>query len=532
MKIKIISIVTIAALMSVTSCTDLGVEPKSLAIANNVFTDPEAYKQFLARIYAGLAISGQQGPAGNPDIKGIDEGFSNYLRQYWKAQELSTDEAVIGWNDGTLPTYHLHTWTPQNEFINALFNRIYFQISMVNEFMRETTDAKLDSRNANDAIKEQVKVFRAEARVMRALSYMHGLDLFGAVPFVTENDVVGTKAPQQTTKQHIFEYIESELLEAEPDLIDARANEYGRADKAMAWMILAKLYLNAKVYVDQDRYTDCVTYTKKIINAGYELQPKYANLFNLNNEFSSEVIFSVNFDGLYTQTYGGMTFLVHAAIGGKMVDIDYGVKNAWSGLRTTKNLVTLFPDVTGDEDSRAIFFTTDQSLEIPETPTTSFQQGFAVPKFTNTDEDGEPGSHPEFVDTDFPFYRVADAYLMYAEAVIRGGDGGSEAEAVSLINSLRQRAYGDASGNIDASDLTLDFIIDERARELYWEGHRRTDLIRFGLFTDSESDNPRAIWPWKGGVAAGVETETFRNVYPFPAAQIIANPTLKQNDDY
>jgi hypothetical protein len=361
---------------------------------------------------------------------------------------------------------------------------------------------------------------------------MHGLDMFGPIPLVTENDKVGTALPEQATKQQIFDYIEQELLEAEADLVNARENEYGRADKAMAWMILAKLYLNAQVYIGEDRYTDCITYTKKIIEAGYELDENYSQLFTLDNINSNEIIFTINFDGLYTRTYGGMTFLVHAGIGGSMDPEEYGVNAAWGGLRTTKNLVDLFPDVTGDEDSRAIFYTAGQSKEIPETPITSFTQGFAVPKFRNTNEDGEPGSNLEFVDTDFPLFRLADVYLMYAEAVVREGEGGSIAEAVSLINQLRTRAYGNADGNIDAEDLTLDFIIDERARELYWEGHRRTDLIRFGLFTDSEDNNPRAIWPWKGGVAAGMETETFRNVFPLPSAQIIANPKLDQNPEY
>src|SRR5690349_14738662 len=134
---KIYIITFLVVILGVSACTDLDVKPKSSATGDVIFNNSQAYLQFLARLYAGLAISGQQGPAGNPDIKGIDEGFSNYLRQYWKAQELTTDEAVIGWNDGTLPTYHLHTWTAQNEFINAMFNRIYFQISMTNEFLRE-----------------------------------------------------------------------------------------------------------------------------------------------------------------------------------------------------------------------------------------------------------------------------------------------------------------------------------------------------------------------------------------------------------
>jgi starch-binding outer membrane protein, SusD/RagB family len=321
-------------------------------------------------------------------------------------------------------------------------------------------------------------------------------------------------------------------LEIEPILVPARQNQYGRADAAAAWMLLAKLYLNAEVYTGQKKYSECITYTKKVINAGFSLQENYRDLFRIGNHNSEEIIFTINFDGNYTQTYGGMTFLVHASVGGTMDPGASGVNSGWAGLRTTKNIVNLFPDETGDEDKRAIFYTDDQNKEIPNTPITTFKEGYAVPKYQNLDAEGNPGSSLEFVDTDFPVFRLADAYLMYAEAVLREGAGGSVSEAVGYINALRQRAYGDASGNIDASDLDLNFIIDERGRELYWECHRRTDLIRFGLFTDNKDSNPRGVWPWKGGTAAGAATESFRNVFPIPSAQIIANPQLEQNDGY
>jgi starch-binding outer membrane protein, SusD/RagB family len=517
------------------ACTDLDVKPESSATADLVFTEPSAYKQFLAKVYSGLAISGQQGPAGDPDISGIDEGFSTYLRQYWKAQELTTDEAVIGWNDGTLPTYHLHTWTSQNEFVNAMFNRLYFQISMANEFLRQTTEEKLASRGNTEATKAEVRQFRAEVRFLRALSYWHALDLYGNVPIVTEANPVGTTAPGQPAngKRDVYNFIESELLE----IVDAMGApgevEYGRADRAAAWMVLAKLYLNAEVYIDEEHYTEALTYLNEVIGSGaYTLDPVYQNIFLSDNHNSPEIIFAVNFDGTHTQTYGGMTFLCHASVGGNMVAANYGLDGGWAGLRATKNLVNLFPDETGATDSRAIFFTSGQSKEIPSTPITSFNEGYAVPKFVNKTSDGEVGSNSTFVDNDYPLFRLADAYLMYAEAVVREGDGGDMGTAVNYINELRARSYGDATGNIDATDLDLNFIIDERARELYWEGHRRTDLIRFGLFTTSAEGNPRAVWPWKGNVAAGQETATFRNVFPIPSEAIIANPILEQNDQY
>ena len=176
-------------------------------------------------------------------------------------------------------------------------------------------------------------------------------------------------------------------------------------------------------------------------------------------------------------------------------------------------------------DSRANFYTDGQSLEIENIA--AFNNGYAVEKFRNVDTAGNPGSdltgdHP---DTDFPMFRLADAYLMYAEAVLRGG-GGSTSQAVDYINELRERAYGNSLGNISESDLTLDFILDERSRELYWECHRRTDLIRFGTFSD------QGIWPWKGNVPQGVTTESFRDIMPIPASDLGVNTNLVQNEGY
>ncbi|OWY19214.1 RagB/SusD family nutrient uptake outer membrane protein [Sphingobacteriales bacterium UPWRP_1] len=499
-------------------------DPEEITSAS-VYEDPAAYKQVLAKLYAGLALSGQEGPAGRPDISGIDEGFSTYLRQYWKAQELPTDEAVIGWNDGSLPDYHFQRWTASNEFVAAMYYRIFYQISLCNEYLRETTDSKLSDRGVSDQIKADVAFYRAEARFLRALSYWHALDMFENVPFVTENDAVGSFLPQQTNAQDLFNYIESELKAIETQLKAPRSNELGRADQAAAWTLLAKLYLNAEVYIGQAKYTDCVTYCKKVIDAGYTLEPEYAKLFRIDNTESNEIIFSIRFDGDHGRTWGGMTFLVHAPIGGSMAGADFGVNGGWGGIRTTKQFVAKFDDTTGDTDSRAMFYTAGQSLEIDDI--FNFTNGYAMTKYKNVDENGNPGSDESgnWVDTDFPMFRLADVMLMYAEAVKRGGGGGDEATALGYINALRERAYGDATGNVTAYDLP--FILDERARELYWECHRRTDLRRFGQYTGGNY-----LWAWKGGVKDGISTSSHFELFPIPAADVIANPNLDQNDGY
>lgn len=518
-------------LLFVQSCeSDLDLQPEDNRLTADVaFSDPTAYKAFLAKIYAGISVSGQQGPAGDADLSGLDEGFSNYLRLYWSMQELTTDEAIIGWNDGTIKDLHSQTWTSGNEFIRTMYSRIMYQVALTNEFLRQTTDAKLDARGTDDALRAEIHNYRAEVRFMRALTYWHAMDLFGNVPFVTENDPIGAFLPQQIQRADLFNYVESELLDIENTIVPARQNEYGRADQAAVWMLLAKLYLNAEVYTGTPRYTEVITYTTKIINAGYSIAPNpYYQLFladNDSNGTQSEVIFPITFDGIHTQSYGGMTFLVHAPVGGSMVPANYGINGGWAGIRTTSTFVDQFPGEENSADGRALFYTAGQSKEI--TNVSAFNNGYAIEKFRNVDVNGNQGSDAtgDMPDTDFPMFRLADAYLMYAEANLRGG-GGSAADAVTYINLLRERAYGNTSGDISQSDLTLDFILSERSRELFWEGHRRTDLIRFGKFSDS------GVWPWKGNVAQGVTTEAYRDLMPIPATDLGVNTNLQQNEGY
>jgi len=199
-------------LAGASACTDLTVEPKSTVTEANIFNDPSSYRAFVARIYAGLAVSGQQGPAGRADISGIDEGFSQYLRLLWEAEELPTDEAVIGWGDVGLPEMNTQTWAVTNSFVVAMYYRIFFQVGMANEFLRQTTPEKLAARgHTGAALTAEIATYRAEARFLRALSYWHGIDLFGNIPLVTEADPLGSTPPQQATRAEIYAFIVSEL---------------------------------------------------------------------------------------------------------------------------------------------------------------------------------------------------------------------------------------------------------------------------------------------------------------------------------
>jgi len=519
----------IAMLIAFSSCTErLEVEPidKDAITPSDVYDSVKSYRQVLAKLYAGYSLTGQEGPAGDPDIQGIDEGFSNYLRQYWVAQEIPTDEAVVAWSDPGLPDYNYQTWDASNDFVMALYSRVFYQVTLCNEFIRETSDGKLDDRGFSASEKETLRQYRAEARFLRAYSYWHALDLFRNVPFVTEKDNIGAFFPKQADPADLFEYIESELLAIEEELVAPQANEYGRVDRAAAWTLLAKLYFHAEVYAGEAKYTECITYCNKVISqGGYTLEDNYEHLFMADNHTANGIIFPITFDGINSETYGGTSFIIHAAIGGSMAPTeDFGVDGGWGGHRVTKQFVNIFP--SGNEDARKMFHTDGQTLDIDDI--SDFTQGYAVNKFKNIKaSDGTPGKDLTFVDTDFPVFRLADVYLMYAEAVARGGQGGSQQTAVDLINDLRQRAFGDDSGNISTGDLTPQFVLNERARELYWEGHRRTDLIRFGQYTTADY-----LWAWKGGVQEGSATDQDYRLYPIPSADINANPNLTQNQGY
>lgn len=511
-------------LLGAVSCTDPTVTPKSTLTGANFFNDPSAYLAFLAKVYGGLALSGQQGPAGQPDIQGIDEGFSQYLRLYWEAEELPSDEAVIAWNDPGLPFMNTQTWDATNPFANAMYYRIYFQVSMANEFLRETTPDKLTARGVSATLQGQIKQYRAEARFLRALSYWHGMDLFGNVPLVTENDPVGATPPKQSTRAAINSYVISELtaiIDSLPATGPApNAATYGRATAPAAQMLLAEVYLNDSVYTGTTQWSNALSAAQAVINSGfYALDANFQHMFLADNNTSTEIIFAIPQDGLHTETYGGVTFLVHASVGGNMSAPSYGIDGGWYGLRLKPEAYNSFS--AGDKRA-AFFFTTGQTVPVASIPT--FNDGIAAPKFQNVTSAGKAGSNPTFVDTDFPVFRLGEAYLIYAEAVLRGG-GGSMPQALTYVNALQQRAYGDTLHKV--TTLTLPFILAERGRELLWEAHRRTDLVRFGQFT-----GPSYIWSWKGGTQAGMATDAHLNLYPLPANELVANPNLKQNPGY
>lgn len=520
MKMKKYNIQSISAFLGLSllmSCVnDLNVKPTDpfLATADKVYTTKDSYKQGLAKLYAAFALTGQKGPVGAADVQGVDEGFSCFIRSLWYMQELTTDEAVWTYpNDanGTIFNLHYNTWLPSDGIPTALYARIANVAALSNEFIRATA-GKTDDPD--------FKNFQAEARFLRALSYFYGMDLYGRLPFVTEKDLPGAYFPPMKTRPDLFTYIESELKAIKGDL-GAPRFEYARADKAACAMLLAKLYLNAEVYIGQPKYTEALAELNEVIAAGYTLSPKYANLFRSDNDKNNtEIIFSQAFDGAKSQAYSIVQVMINGNAG----------NGGWSGLRATSAFVNKFPTLA---ESRAIFAKEDKGQSLTIDAVNVSTQGYGVYKFRNISAAGvtAPNDGTGFPDTDYPMFRLADAYLMYAEAVLRGGTGGTRANALNYVNAIRTRsgdvAAGTAPGAITDTQLTLDFILDERARELYWEGHRRMDLIRFGKFTGGSY-----LWPWKGGIKDGTSIDAKRAIFPIPAADLGSNPNLKQSDGY
>ena len=523
--IKIIILIVSTVFFS--SCLDhLDRFPPNDTIGENVYETYEGYIGAIAKVYSAYALTGNEGPSGKPDIDGLDEGsYADFLRMYFNHQVLPTDEAHCIWQDEGIPGMNSINFSADNPFTKGMYNRCITQIMFTNEFLRNATG----NTGFTDNQMKEVAAFRAEARFLRAFQYWVLMDLFGNPPFVDEYSNLSELATQ-ISRSDLFDYIEKELVELSDGglLKDARANEYGRADKVAAWALLARMYLNAEVYIGTAKYSEAASYADKVIKAGYSLKGNYEHLFLADNNLNNpEVILSINYDGERTRNYGGSTFLINC---GSNVDyqelykdilISYGLfDNAnWSGYRARKQ----FSEKFENSDKRFMFVGENISIENP----VEYKEGLATYKWRNIKSTGGYGNHMTYADNDFPLFRLAEMYLTYAEAVKRGGNG-SPNEALGHMNQLRERAFGNNSKNYASfNDVTLNEILNERGRELYWEAHRRTDLIRHGLFIGSSY-----IWEWKGGVRDGRSVSSHYSLYPIPSTDIMANPNLKQNPGY
>lgn len=517
------------------------------------------------KIYGNLVLTGQTGPNGDSDLDDIDEGTSNMTRLIWNANTLTTDEGHCWWNDPGMPELNRNTWTNSNVMIKALYYRLMFGVTMCNFY--------LENANGDDAATKQK---RAEARFMRAFHYFYLMDLYANPPFLTK--LSSEKAPQ-IQRADLFVFLESELKDIIGEgssgevLADPRSVDYGRADKAAGYMLLARMYVNAEVYTGTARWADAKRYADMAINSRYELCTEnnsisttsgfspYQLLFmgdNDKNGAQNEIILPALHDGEKTQTWGGSLFMIAAPAKATMKDEDlygckdangnaikgYGTTEAWDiGIRARQQFSKFFfgnsvapsgvhkDNVAFVGDDRAIFYTSDQKLSIQKEDDKN--QGYIYMKFNNLHADGTSGHHAggQFVDTDYPMIRLAEAYLISAECDARMNGGNCTAEGVSRIKALRQRAHvktGNKYDNTSADALNsfnLEKIFEEWSREFGFEGMRRMVLIRWNRY-GGQSDYR---WEWMGGSQAGQPFDKRFNIFPIPDSELNANPNIKPN---
>ncbi len=531
----IVPVAFLALTMGTTSCTgDLDVTP----INPNLDTEVDVSGLFN-KCYANLALAGNGGANGDCDIDGLDGGTTGYVRQLFNAQELTTDEAICGWGDAGIAQFCYNTFDASHPMLKGFYARLTTGITYCNQY--------LSVAGGGD------QTMAAEVRFIRALQYYNLMDGWGNVPFTTS-----LGKPEYYTRAQIYKWLVEELLAIEPLLSDAKAKTsadagYGRVDKAAAWLLLSRIYLNAEVYNGTPEWQLAKDYAEKVMDSEYQLHTQgnngwsaYQMLFmgdNGESGASKEAIFPLLQDGLTTTSWGTSLFLMAGCFDTDMHASLYdpsgtnGTSENWGGNRARPDLIAKFfpnnnaPTVSCVDmpleagDDRAIF-SGDGDRTLNNEDVSAFKSGYAVAKFVNFKSDGSAGHDAQFPDTDFFLMRAAEAYLNYAEADARLNGGTTTAEGTEAINAIRDRANASTRGT--DRNYTLSDICDEWSREFYFEGRRRTDLIRFDRF----GGNNGYKWQWKGGVYEGTDFPAYRNLFAIPSAELTSNSNLQQNNGY
>jgi len=502
-----------------TSCTnDLDQYPVIGNTSQQVYSTIEGYQSVLAKIYGSYSLVGQE-RSGNVDLSS-NQG-EDLIRNLFNLQESATEEVAHTWiSGGNLADLAYMSWDANNVWVADTYYRLYYSIALCNEFLRYCEESTIKSFSIEE--QEEIRIYAAEARFIRALDYYYVLDLFRKGSYVDPNTPTTGTIPEAFNGQQLYNFIDGEIKAIEYLLPED--NSYGRANRAAVWALGVRLALNGEVYSGEDHYSDCISYAKKILGMGrYSLEADYSKLFNADNHLrTNEIIFAFVADADNATTWGSATNIICASCGNNSTQdpAKYGIANGWGNWRVRGELPALF---TSAQDARNTFWT-DGQTQFFTGPIDNQAEGYFSEKWTNLTDEGEPASDSAArgCDTDYPMFRLAEVYLSAAEAVLRGGSGMSLSEALYYVNQIRRRAYGDTSGDISAQQLDLKFIIDERAREFYHEMMRRTDLVRFGYFTSADY-----VWQWKGGSLGGQAVNERYNIYPIPSSELSANPNLK-----
>lgn len=534
----------IASVLLASCVNDLDTLPlnKTEPVSEYVYgKDENAYLSGLGRLYFQFVTNDLT------DLQQMDGGASEIIRAFWSVQETTTDEAKCSWeNDAWVRALNTNTWSEtQNDAVYAVYVRTLQGIALVNEYLRQTAPERLEARGVSADLARKIDSFRDEARFIRAYLYWMAIDCFGSVPFTTEKSPFGgAYFPQQASRADIFDFCVNELtylMSDESDMPLPRSN-YPRADKGSAAGLLARMYLNSKVYTGVERWAEAKAVCEGIFGMGYTLCPDYAALFRGDNgenlQARGEMLWTVDYNAEKTQSYGGSSYILSATLASTDITDESrpnGQRNGWAGLRVPYEFVSRYFDVSGQDyltgaydvaDKRGEVFYIKGRQESMENALYSFMNGWSCLKFNNipfgqTNESYLPQSAlKSFADVDFPMIRLGEIYLIYAEACMHLG---AEGMALPKLRELSSRA-----GVEPPQQISQEFLVAERARELMWEAHRRTDLIRYGLF---HTDAYR--WPYKGGDSyAGQSFPEYKCIFPIPPTELATNDKLVQNPGY
>jgi hypothetical protein len=499
---------------SANSCTDLDEEVFSETTGDLFFSNPDNLISGFGVAYTNLY-----------DLVGHKFGLVG--------MDVGTDLLCVpqrggDWFDGgEWHRFHRQTWTPKEGYIDRWWNICFRGVNLCNQLI--FTFKNIDSPDVPKAI--------AELRAFRALYYYWLVDIYGNVPILDTYDVPAGFLPSTSSRAKVYEFIEKELLEVK-DLLSKETGlaTYGRVNHYVAWTILAKLYMNAEVYTGTAQWDKAEKALDTLIQSQvFALTPNFSDNFVAAPYGSKEIIMAVPYDQKNATGFEIHLFSLHYNLQKK-----YGLENLpWNGLCAQESLYKFFE--TGDVRLGSLLYGKQVDADGKQIDDPSYEKFNPSNPTAPRDPDGiglnltpainmlEPNclrqagarlfkwplisGSDRYISNDFPIFRYADILLLKAEVLLRK-PGGDAAAAAGFVNQVRARSKAS-----NLATVTLQNIIDERARELFAEGHRRSDMIRFGTYANQRWEKP------------ATDLNCVK-LWPIPENQLQLNPNLQQNPCY
>ncbi len=431
---------------------------------------------------------------------------------WWFAQEVTSDEMVCptrdtDWDDGgKWRVLHTHEWTNDNETVNSMWSRFYKGIYEANKLIETIEPSVVAGNEAEKTV--------ARLKVMRAYYYYLLIDNYGDVPYVTSFSNA-PDMPEKVARATVYNSVVADL-EVAANLLECKPASKIEVTRGMAYSLLAKLYLNAEVYTGTAQWAKAELACDEVIACGYSLENDPMAPFVTENQNSMENIFVIPFD---ENSYKGFNLHMRTLHYNNNLTYDMSV-GPWNGFCAIEDHYDTYSDndlrkagyfIVGQQykaDGSEISIEGVKLIINPHVPKLKIESTFSQAEIKMSGArikkfEIKKGA-TDNLSNDFPIFRLADILLMKAEAQLRQG----KAVDVANLDKIRTRA-GLTGWN---GSVTLDQILEERGRELFWEAHRRQDLIRFGKFGNS----------WWEKSASGKDRQTF----PIPQWVIDANPLL------